>query len=156
MGHCNFIIDIGFHTEYRFGYLERPIRPFEVVADVVNSWDKDRTVNTIIVKMSQVANLLRPSVSSISLFRSEVVYPDLFCLFKAIPSSSPKYSGWVEWESKKGKWNKRWMELREHSLWLSKRETVRRSFHGFSRNLQTHSLSAVGQRRDLRLLTFEL
>ena len=43
---------------------------------------------------------------------------------KAMPTSSPTYSGHVQWESKRGKWNKRWMELREHSLWLSKRDNV--------------------------------
>ena len=34
-------------------------------------------------------------------------------------------SGFVQWEYKRGKWQKRWLELREHSLWLSKRDTVR-------------------------------
>ncbi|KAH6888862.1 hypothetical protein BKA70DRAFT_1442925 [Coprinopsis sp. MPI-PUGE-AT-0042] len=40
----------------------------------------------------------------------------------AIPGFAPIHSGYVEWESKKGKWSKRWMELREHCIWLSKRE----------------------------------
>jgi len=40
----------------------------------------------------------------------------------ALPSASPTFSGYVEWESKRGKWNKRWMHLREHSLWLAKRD----------------------------------
>lgn len=49
----------------------------------------------------------------------------LKCLFvKAIPSSSPTYAGYVEWEIKRGKWSKRWLQLREHSLWLSKRDNV--------------------------------
>lgn len=47
--------------------LERPIRAYEVVADVVNSWDKDRTVNTLIAKLSELAYLLRPSVSVVCL-----------------------------------------------------------------------------------------
>ena len=41
-----------------------------------------------------------------------------------MPTSSPTYSGYVEYEIKRGKWTKRWMELREHSLWLSKRDSV--------------------------------
>ena len=49
-----------------------------------------------------------------------------FCL-KAIPSSSPTHSGYVEWEAKRGKWCKRFIQLREHSLWISKRDTVSRS-----------------------------
>lgn len=44
---------------------------------------------------------------------------------KAIPSASPTFSGYVEWEIKRGKWTKRWMQLREHSLYLSKRDNVR-------------------------------
>ncbi|THH15842.1 hypothetical protein EW146_g4687 [Bondarzewia mesenterica] len=82
--------------------MERPIRSYEVVADVINSWDKDRTVNTLIAKKTPLAAILHPSV---------------------MPTSSPLNSGYVEYESKKGKWNKRWLQLREHSLWLSKRDT---------------------------------
>jgi len=47
---------------------------------------------------------------------------------QAIPSSSPIHSGYVEWESKRGKWSKRWLQLREHSLWISKRDNVRGVF----------------------------
>ena len=35
------------------------------------------------------------------------------------------FSGYIQHEYKRGKWQKRWMELREHSLWLSKKDTVR-------------------------------
>ncbi|TFY70960.1 hypothetical protein EVG20_g2043 [Dentipellis fragilis] len=82
--------------------MERPIRNYEVVADVVNSWDKDRTVNMLVARKTALAAILHPS---------------------AMPSSSPVFSGYVEWESKRGKWNKRWLELKEHSLFLSKRDS---------------------------------
>ena len=72
--------------------------------DVCGAWNADKTVNLLVIKKT----LLAPLLSS-----------------KAIPSSSPKCSGYVQWEYKRGKWQKRWMELREHSLWLSKRDTVR-------------------------------
>lgn len=49
---------------------------------------------------------------------SSILAPD------KIPNSSPTCGGYVQWESKRGKWNKRWMELKEHSIWLSKRNTV--------------------------------
>ncbi|TFY78966.1 hypothetical protein EWM64_g5045, partial [Hericium alpestre] len=81
--------------------MERPIRNFEVVADIVNSWDKDRTVNMLVARKTALASLLHSS---------------------AMPASSPVHQGYVEWESKRGKWNKRWLELKEHSLWLSKRD----------------------------------
>ncbi|KAG6891515.1 hypothetical protein C0992_005049 [Termitomyces sp. T32_za158] len=45
-----------------------------------------------------------------------------------MPSASPTYAGYVEWESKRGKWNKRWLQLREHCLWLSKRDNAPRPF----------------------------
>ena len=44
---------------------------------------------------------------------------------QALPTTSPTYRGYLEYEVKRGKWSKRWMELRENSLWLSKRDTCR-------------------------------
>jgi len=41
-----------------------------------------------------------------------------------IPKAPPKFGGYVEWEQKRGKWSKRWLELREHSLWVSKKEAT--------------------------------
>ncbi|KAJ3552976.1 hypothetical protein NM688_g3871 [Phlebia brevispora] len=81
--------------------LERPIRSFEVVSEVTNSWLADKTVNMLMAKKTPLASKLSRA---------------------AIPTSSPLCSGFVQHEYKKGKWQKRWMELREHSLWLSKRE----------------------------------
>lgn len=83
---------------------ERPIRNFEMLNDVCGSWNSDKTVNLLVIKKTQLA----PFLSS-----------------KAMPLSSPVCSGYVQWEYKRGKWQKRWMELREHSLWLSKRDNVR-------------------------------
>ena len=41
-----------------------------------------------------------------------------------MPTVSPTHSSYVEFEVKKGKWNKRWLELRENNLWVSKRDNV--------------------------------
>ncbi|KAI0754706.1 hypothetical protein C8Q80DRAFT_1093798 [Daedaleopsis nitida] len=82
--------------------MERPIRNFEMLNDVCGAWNSDKTVNMLVIKKT----LLAPLLST-----------------KAMPSSSPMCSGYVQWEHKRGKWQKRWMELREHSLWLSKRDT---------------------------------
>ncbi|KAF6754863.1 hypothetical protein DFP72DRAFT_812127 [Ephemerocybe angulata] len=81
--------------------MERPIRSFELLADVQASWNKDKMVNLFVLKNTPLA---------LPLSRN------------AIPASSPTYSGYIEWEVKRGKWSKRWLQLREHSLWLSKRE----------------------------------
>ncbi|KAK0487609.1 hypothetical protein IW261DRAFT_1328168 [Armillaria novae-zelandiae] len=81
--------------------MERPIRSFELLADVEASWNRDKMVNIFVLKLTNLASLLRRT---------------------AIPSVSPLHSGYVEWEIKRGKWNKRWLSLREHSLFLSKRD----------------------------------
>jgi len=82
--------------------MERPIREYELLSDVEGSWNKEKLVNIFVIKKTPLAPLLSRT---------------------AIPPSSPKNRGYVQWESKRGRWNKRWMELREHSLWLSKRDT---------------------------------
>jgi hypothetical protein len=82
---------------------ERPLRDYELPAEVYASWNSNTRLNSFMLKKTPLASLLAS---------------------KAMPSSSPMYSGHVQWESKRGKWNKRWMELREHSLWLSKRDNV--------------------------------
>ena len=76
-----------------------------MLTDVCGAWNADKTVTLLVIKKT----LLAPLLSS-----------------KAIPPSSPMCSGYVQWEYKRGKWQKRWMELREHSIWLSKRDNVGR------------------------------
>ena len=75
--------------------------------DVCGAWNSDKTLNLLVIKTTQLAPLLSK---------------------EALPSASPVFSGYVQWEYKRGKWQKRWMELREHSLWLSKRDNVRIHF----------------------------
>ncbi|KAF9241154.1 hypothetical protein BU15DRAFT_45316 [Melanogaster broomeanus] len=82
--------------------MERPVREYELLADVSASWNKDKLLNAFMIKPTPLARFLSRA---------------------AVPTSSPTHRGWVEWESKRGKWSKRWMELREHGLWLSKRDT---------------------------------
>ncbi|KAF8628663.1 hypothetical protein AX15_003793 [Amanita polypyramis BW_CC] len=89
-----------FEVAQDFG-MERPMRGYELLSDVQASWNKDKLVNMFVLRMTPLAALLGR---------------------EAIPSSSPTHGGYVEWESKKGKWSKRWLRLREHSLWLSKRD----------------------------------
>ncbi|GLB38230.1 putative pleckstrin homology domain [Lyophyllum shimeji] len=84
--------------------MERPIRSFELLSDVQASWNKDKMMNTFVIRLTPLAAPLSRS---------------------ALPSASPTHAGYVDWESKRGKWNKRWLQLREHSLWLSKRDNGR-------------------------------
>ncbi|KAG8683831.1 hypothetical protein FRC09_015827 [Ceratobasidium sp. 395] len=79
--------------------MERPVRDFEFVSDVLKAWNAEKRVNVLIIRRSQLCGLLKP---------------------ENIPTSSPIMSGWVMWASKPGKWSKRWLELKEHSLYVSK------------------------------------
>ncbi|KAF7327659.1 CRAL-TRIO-N domain-containing protein [Mycena kentingensis (nom. inval.)] len=90
-----------FEVAQDFG-MERPIRSFEQLADVEASWNKDKMVNRFICRLTPLAPILSRS---------------------NLPSSSPLFSGYIDWEYKRGKWTKRYMRLREHSIFLSKRET---------------------------------
>lgn len=47
-------------TQWRIA--ERPIRHFEGVSEVINSWDKDKSVNLLVAKKTPLATLLHPSV----------------------------------------------------------------------------------------------
>lgn len=86
--------------------MERPIRSFEMLSDVCGSWNTDKIVNLLVIKKTLLAPILSRT---------------------AVPRSSPICSGYVQHEYKRGKWQKRWMELREHSLWLSKRDNAKDS-----------------------------
>lgn len=47
---------------------------------------------------------------------------------KHMPNASPIHEGTVSWEAKKGKWSKRHLRLREHSLFVSKKDSVSRRY----------------------------
>ncbi|KAG8908890.1 hypothetical protein FRC00_010871 [Tulasnella sp. 408] len=81
--------------------MERPIRDYERLSDVFTSWNKESRLNALMLKQTPLA---------VSLSQ------------RYLPNSSPTFSGWVQWEMKKGKWQKRWLELREHSLFLCKKD----------------------------------
>ncbi|KAI5825964.1 hypothetical protein K523DRAFT_341473 [Schizophyllum commune Tattone D] len=89
-----------FEVAQDFG-MERPIRPFEHVADVQAGWNKDKTVNTLVLKLTPLEFTLRPS---------------------SLPQASPVHGAYVDWESRRGKWTKRYLRLKEHGLWMSKRD----------------------------------
>ncbi|CCO29135.1 hypothetical protein BN14_03139 [Rhizoctonia solani AG-1 IB] len=81
--------------------MERPVRDFELITDVLKAWNPEKRVNMLIIRFSSFCSLLKP---------------------ENIPSSSPLMAGWVMWISRPGKWSKRWLELREHGLFACKNE----------------------------------
>ncbi|KAK7028113.1 hypothetical protein VNI00_014928 [Paramarasmius palmivorus] len=84
--------------------IERPVRSFELLSDVEASWGKDKTVNIWMVRLTPWEPVLSRS---------------------ALPSSSPTCSGYIEYEVRRGKWSKRWLVLREHGLYISKRDNCK-------------------------------
>jgi hypothetical protein len=51
--------------------VERPIRSFELLADVQASWNKDKMVNTFIIKLTPLAPILSRSVRLFACFLKE-------------------------------------------------------------------------------------
>ncbi|KAK4055325.1 hypothetical protein OIV83_000608 [Microbotryomycetes sp. JL201] len=79
--------------------LERPIREYEFVADVIKSWDHD--TNILIIKRTTLWPLLSASLR---------IQP-------AVPQSS-----FVQLQVKKGKWTKRFLQIRDNAVWQAKSE----------------------------------
>ena len=94
------------------------------MTEVQASWNKDKMVNYLVLRMTPLEIPLNRSVCTF-VYYLILLFADAIAL-KAIPTSSPTYSGYVEWEAKRGKWSKRFLQLREHSIWISKRESVSR------------------------------
>jgi hypothetical protein len=94
---------LGWAVWERFGELglERQVREYEAIAAVVRGWDAQRTDNGLFVREGHTANLTHE---------------------RAVPSSAPFVGGWVQLETKLGKWSKRWMETRGGQIFLSKNE----------------------------------
>jgi len=105
-GYAFFLVIVVFCGQPKLGMypVERPIRNFEVLADIKASWSTEKTVNSLLLKRTALSSRLS---------------------VEALPSASPKHQGYLEYEVKRGKWSKRWVELRDNSLWLSKRDNGR-------------------------------
>lgn len=44
--------------------------------------------------------------------------------YQTVPTTPPMYGAWVLYETKKGKWSKRWLETRGGHVFLSKNGKV--------------------------------
>lgn len=47
---------------HRLLFAERPIRDFEILSDVLSSWNHDKMLNALMVKMTPLSSILGPSV----------------------------------------------------------------------------------------------
>lgn len=80
--------------------IERPLREYEIITDVVNVRAHPKT-DFFLIKRTE----LSPYLS-----------------LRSVPVSSPALAGYVYVQDRKKKWNKRWLELRDHSLYHAKNE----------------------------------
>ncbi|CAD7066669.1 unnamed protein product [Tilletia caries] len=80
--------------------IERPLREYEII--------------------SQVMGVRADSLEDYFLLKRTELAP--YLALKAVPTLSPVLAGWVYVEDRKKKWAKRWLELREHSLYHAKSE----------------------------------
>lgn len=87
--------------------MERQVREFEVIlSGVTRGWDGSTSANCLV---------LRETAPHTTFTRS-------------IPETAPFVGGWVQHESK-GKWNKRWLEVRGGQVFLSKNEKGKDELH---------------------------
>jgi hypothetical protein len=59
--------------------VERPIRLFETVSEVINSWDKNKMVNLLVAKKTPLATLLHPSVRLIRRLSFIAIVSKIYC-----------------------------------------------------------------------------
>lgn len=84
--------------------VERPLREYELLQESIESWASEPNSSLLLVKKSPLAPLL----SSLSKNRS----------------NTETTGGWVQLEVKRGKWSKRYMEVRGDAMYIGKSEKV--------------------------------
>ncbi|CAO1618616.1 unnamed protein product [Sympodiomycopsis kandeliae] len=80
--------------------IERPLREYEMVTQVINALP-DPQHDYLLLKQTELAPYLS---------------------LRAVPSASPTLAGYVYVQDGRGKWTKRWLELRDHGLYHAKSE----------------------------------
>ncbi|KAJ3154197.1 hypothetical protein HDU86_004741 [Geranomyces michiganensis] len=102
--------------------VERPLRDWEIVTDVISAWEASASVNAIVMKKYGY----RDTVSE-----------------KSIAGKYPRVQGWMYMELKPGKWQRRFFVLRDSNLYYykdAKQTGVETLFCGLS-NFDVYTLS---------------
>ncbi|WVW78806.1 hypothetical protein I302_100768 [Kwoniella bestiolae CBS 10118] len=87
---------------------ERQIREYEPLLPIVKGWDQTAKFNCFVFKQS---NRGMPTWA------------------RAVPTFPPMLGQWVQYETKKGKWTKRWLETRGGQVFLAKNEKNKDEIH---------------------------
>ncbi|WVQ97757.1 hypothetical protein IAU59_004871 [Kwoniella sp. CBS 9459] len=80
---------------------ERQVREYEPLLPIVKGWDQTAKFNCFVFRQS---NRGMPTWA------------------RAVPNNPPMLGSWVQCETKKGKWSKRWLETRGGQVFLAKNE----------------------------------
>ena len=110
--------------------MERPIRGFESLVTIMKGWGKDSAKNAFVAKISPLDRLTKTEVSlPFRLLVLSTLDSELRTLrLQMIPRVSPMHGVYVQHETKRGKWSKRWIELRNGNVFLAKNDRVRDVF----------------------------
>jgi hypothetical protein len=113
---------------------ERPLREFEYLTAVSSSWNTETLLNAYVLPCID-PYILRSFRTCAHLWAFLITPPLSFIIkrcklsnllsLNGVPGSPPNSIGWVQHESKKGKWSKRFMEIRDGAVWLCKNDRVR-------------------------------
>ncbi|WWC87177.1 uncharacterized protein L201_002063 [Kwoniella dendrophila CBS 6074] len=87
---------------------ERQVREYEPLLPIVKGWDQTAKFNCFVFKQS---NRGMPTWA------------------RAVPSNPPMLGQWVQYETKKGKWSKKWLETRGGQVFLAKNEKNKDEVH---------------------------
>ncbi|WRT65086.1 uncharacterized protein IL334_002028 [Kwoniella shivajii] len=87
---------------------ERQVREYEQLLPIVKGWDQTAKFNCFVFKQS---NRGMPTWS------------------RGVPANPPMLGSWVQYETKKGKWSKRWLETRGGQVFLAKNEKNKEEIH---------------------------
>lgn len=100
---------------------ERPIREYEFISDVLKSWEHE---NILLVKRTPLWPLLSAHVSrgKIASFATPQLTETVVAKLRTQPSVTR--SAFVQLEMKKGKWSKRFLEVKDGVVTHAKSEKV--------------------------------
>jgi hypothetical protein len=107
--------------------MERPVRSFESLVTIMKGWNADFRKNTFLAKRSPLDRLTRVEVSCDRIPGKNTRSANSHGLSQMMPRVQPMHGVYVQHETKRGKWSKRWIELRNGNVFVAKNDRVSQS-----------------------------
>ncbi|KAJ3037479.1 hypothetical protein HDV00_001654 [Rhizophlyctis rosea] len=105
--------------------VERPLRDWEIVTDVISAWDATTSINAIVMKKYAYRDTLSP---------------------RSLAGRYPRVQGWMYMEMKPGKWNRRFFVLRDSNIYYYK-DANNGSSETLFCSLASYDIYTLSQRR---------